>query len=94
MLQAVRQTHQRWDEARIFVDRATEVGLRLLVSGWRAPEPLLPSAKIEIVGLDVAGALDGQTLARRQLELELLGDRLRDLILNCEDIFDDAVVAF
>ena len=39
------------------------------------------------------GAADDDTLSSRELDLQLLGNRSRDLVLNREHVFDDAVVA-
>jgi len=55
----------------------------------------LAPAQVIGVGLDVVGRRlgDGLALLRQQLDLQLLHDRVRDLVLDCEDVGEVAIEA-
>ena len=59
------------------------------------PVQELPPAQVVGVGLDVVGRGlgDGLLLLRQELHLQLLDDRVRDFVLDGEDVGEVAIVA-
>src|SRR5690348_8049335 len=96
----LREAHQRPRLSIVRVERSrflAEPGDRLLAAYGteRTADPLLASHQIEIVGFDIrcAAALDRFLLGRKQLHLQRVDDRLRDLVLDFEDVSQIAVEA-
>ena len=60
-----------------------------------AADPVLPRHQVEVVGIgtDRAALLDRLFLLRQQPQLQRIGDRLRNLVLDRENIGEVAVVA-